>query len=97
VAEAARELSRGALDADDHFFAACAMASSATLVANDSSATDARRTNAADQYRQEAVRILKAAVNAGFEDRESLATATDLDSVRAMPEFQTLIDKLGEQ
>jgi hypothetical protein len=97
AADAAQQLPRFAPDDPDQYsLAAWNLALCAALVSQDPNRPEAEREARKQGYARQAVELLRAAVERGFQNREELKSA-DYDVLRGRDDFQELLRRLEER
>jgi hypothetical protein len=98
AADAAGELGRAAVEpGNDAYSAACFLCRCVPLAEHDAKLSEARRQDRARTYADGAVGMLRQAVANGYKDVARLKKDTDLDPLRARPDFQNLLAKLEKK
>jgi serine/threonine-protein kinase len=95
AAATAEQLARlGWEPADDTYSAACALALCVPLAEKDDRLAATERKERVGVYAERALALLREAVVKGYKDFDHLKKDTDLDPLRARPEFQELLREL---
>lgn len=83
-------------EATAQYSAACIRTRCARLAAKDDPLAEAQRLDLARHYADQAMTALQSARKAGFHDAAKLKTDSDLEYLRARPDFQSLIAELDK-